>query len=67
MIDGYVVVFSPDVESVNEELLNLDLSDFADGSKFQFDLVTFVGNRQERYLEFQIQNGKIDMTTIKKG
>lgn len=58
--NNYILVFSPDVFSINDELQKLvEDQIFPDESFIQMDLVNFVGDRPERYVQFQVYDGKI--------
>lgn len=64
--DENVLVFHPDVRSINSIIKEIKL-DLSDNSKGCCDLIAFVGDRSERYLEFKVKSGSIDFDSIKKG
>lgn len=64
----YILVFSPMIVSVNRELLKfIETSDFSEKTIIKMDLIAFVGERQERYIQLTVDRNKIVDGSITKG
>lgn len=64
----YVIVFSPEINSVNKELNNIIKNyKFKEKITIKMDLITFVGDRPERFVKLDIKESEIIDNSLIKG
>lgn len=64
----YIIVFSPEINSVNRELNSIIKNyKFKEKITIKMDLITFVGDRPERFVELDIKESEIIDNSLIKG